>query len=230
MKCPKCKTEVSEPAVFCPECGANMMEAVSETADEIKAEINEAETKIADKVSDQTEEVVDLVEEKAKEIKEEVVQAVEEAGSAAVVTAAAPVVAATAPSAEDLRAKKLEMKAQEKAMKLKKKEEKKQEKARLVSSVPKELKPFTTAGAFWYMFLLSVPIIGFIAMLIFAFASKNVNRKSVARAVLIALIIGIIISIGVSVSTYFIFRDTIEEIAEYVQDNVEFDDGVIRIG
>lgn len=70
-----------------------------------------------------------------------------------------------------------------------------------------ELKPdnkgkygIVSTGAFFgLIFLFAIPIVGFVACLIFAFASKNENRKHFARAfliwMLIALVLGIIFSI-----------------------------------
>lgn len=44
--------------------------------------------------------------------------------------------------------------------------------------------PITAAGYIGFMVLFAIPLVGLISSLIFAFASKNVNRRSFARAAL----------------------------------------------
>ena len=53
-------------------------------------------------------------------------------------------------------------------------------------------KPLSTAAYFWTLLLFAVPVIGLIAMLIMAFASKNANRRNLAQACLIGLLICLI--------------------------------------
>lgn len=55
--------------------------------------------------------------------------------------------------------------------------------------IPKELKPLTTTGIFWYLFLVNIPVIGWICLLLFALAGKNKNKRSLSRAILIYWII-----------------------------------------
>lgn len=54
-------------------------------------------------------------------------------------------------------------------------------------------KPLSTAAYFWTLLLFAVPVIGLIAMLIMAFASKNANRRNLAQACLIGLLICLIL-------------------------------------
>ena len=66
MICPKCKTEVDGQAVFCPECGASMLETAPEAADDAEdAAVQEAEPNDGDaeEASDdvKSEEVVEAV-------------------------------------------------------------------------------------------------------------------------------------------------------------------------
>jgi|GEM_PF-624542 len=53
----------------------------------------------------------------------------------------------------------------------------------------------STAGFFWLMFLYAIPVVGFIACLIMAFASKNASRRNYSRAVLIWVLVGLIVAV-----------------------------------
>lgn len=50
-----------------------------------------------------------------------------------------------------------------------------------------------TASYFWLMLLFAIPVIGLIALLILAFASKNKNIKHWCRAILIWILVGFIL-------------------------------------
>ena len=49
-------------------------------------------------------------------------------------------------------------------------------------SVPKEYEPISMWGYFGYEILFSIPVIGFICLIIFAIGAKNVNKKNFARS------------------------------------------------
>lgn len=51
--------------------------------------------------------------------------------------------------------------------------------------IPKEYKPMTTAGIFWYYFLICIPVVGWICLLAFAIGGKNKSKRSLSRAILI---------------------------------------------
>lgn len=51
-----------------------------------------------------------------------------------------------------------------------------------------------TSTYFWLMLLFAIPVIGFISVLVMAFASKNNNIKHWCRAMLIWILIGVIVS------------------------------------
>jgi hypothetical protein len=72
--------------------------------------------------------------------------------------------------------------------------------------------PVVGTGAFFGLLILfAIPIIGWLACIIMAFASKNRNIKHFARAELILLIIGVVLS----VVTYFVFSWIIGAALEY---------------
>jgi cytochrome bd-type quinol oxidase subunit 2 len=123
----------------------------------------------------------------------------------------APVV--PSPVTSQAAAQAAEKAAAKAAKKQEKKETKKQAKAAL-KEMPKEVKPFSTAGAFWYLLLAAIPVVGFIALLIFAFGGKNQNRKAMSRAILLWILIGLIITIAVSVAALLLFPELIEDIAD----------------
>lgn len=50
-----------------------------------------------------------------------------------------------------------------------------------------------TSAYFWLILLFSIPVIGFISMLVMAFASKNKNIRHWCRAMLIWILIGLIV-------------------------------------
>ena len=59
-----------------------------------------------------------------------------------------------------------------------------------------------TGAFFGLIFLFAIPVIGWLACLIMAFASKNKNIKHYARAMLIWIVIGLVFA----VIGYFVFR------------------------
>lgn len=59
--------------------------------------------------------------------------------------------------------------------------------------IPKELKPLTTSHVFWYLFLICIPVVGWICLLLFALAGKNKSKRSLSRAVLIYWIIFLLV-------------------------------------
>lgn len=63
-------------------------------------------------------------------------------------------------------------------------------------NIPAEYEPISMWGYFGYELLFSIPCIGFIILLIFAFGgTKNINVKNFARSYFCLIIIGVIIFI-----------------------------------
>ena len=60
----------------------------------------------------------------------------------------------------------------------------------------KRSKEISTAGYFWLMLLFAVPVVGFIAMLVFACAVKNKNLRNFARAHIVWVIVALITAIA----------------------------------
>lgn len=55
--------------------------------------------------------------------------------------------------------------------------------------------PISMWGYVGYMLLFTIPCIGFIAILIFAFGNKNVNVKNFARAYLVLMVIAVVLGL-----------------------------------
>lgn len=71
-------------------------------------------------------------------------------------------------------------------------------KANIVDAIPKEYKPISTWGYFGYEILFSIPIIGFIILIIFALGgSGNQNVKNFARSKFCLLVVALAL-IGVA--------------------------------
>ena len=61
------------------------------------------------------------------------------------------------------------------------------------SNIPSEYTPISAWGYFGYNILFSIPIIGFIFLIIFSFDSSNINRRNYARSFfIIYLLIAIV--------------------------------------
>jgi amino acid transporter len=73
-----------------------------------------------------------------------------------------------------------------------------------------------TGGFIGAMLLFCIPIIGWIACIVMAFAAKNRNRRSFARAMLVFMIIGVVLSVAL----YFVFSWIWGAAAEYMQQYV----------
>ena len=65
-------------------------------------------------------------------------------------------------------------------------------------NVPAEFQPVSMWGYFGYSLLFSIPVVGTILIFVFAFGSKNINKRNFARSYFCTLILALII-IGVIV-------------------------------
>lgn len=67
------------------------------------------------------------------------------------------------------------------------------------TNIPNEYKPISAWGYFGYNILFSIPIIGFIFLIVFSFDSSNINRRNYARSFfIIYLLIAIVFLISIS--------------------------------
>ena len=81
-------------------------------------------------------------------------------------------------------------------------------------SVPKEYEPISMWGYFGYEILFSIPVIGFICLIIFAIGAKNVNKKNFARSyfcytiiciMVFAVVLAIVMATGAAESLQSLF-------------------------
>ncbi len=63
------------------------------------------------------------------------------------------------------------------------------------SELPKKYRPIKPWGYFWLELLFAIPVVGLIALLIFTFAGKNVNRRNFARSYWCVLLVAAIVLI-----------------------------------
>lgn len=59
----------------------------------------------------------------------------------------------------------------------------------------KEYRPISPWGYIGYMFLYSIPIIGFLFLIIFSFSDKRINRRNFARSYFCLIILSLILII-----------------------------------
>ncbi len=70
------------------------------------------------------------------------------------------------------------------------------------NNLPEKYRPISMWGYFGYEILFSIPVIGFIFLIIFAIGSKNVNKKNFARSyfcytIIVCLIALVVFAIAV---------------------------------
>ena len=62
-----------------------------------------------------------------------------------------------------------------------------------IQELPSEYRPLGAWGYYGYKLLFSLPIIGFIALIVCALGNSNINRRSFARSYFCAVVIDIIL-------------------------------------
>ena len=73
-------------------------------------------------------------------------------------------------------------------------------------NIPENLKPISAWGYIGYQLLFSIPLVGFILLIVFSFDNSNINRRNFARSyfcvLLLAIILLVILAVcGVSIGT-----------------------------
>lgn len=61
-----------------------------------------------------------------------------------------------------------------------------------MATLPPKYRPLSAWEYFGYTLLFSIPIVGFICMIVFAFNDSNINRRSFARSFFCSLLIAAI--------------------------------------
>lgn len=77
-----------------------------------------------------------------------------------------------------------------------------------VNSLPEKYRPMTAWAYFGYQLLFSIPLVGLILLLVFAFNGGNINRRNFARSyfcflvIVVAIVATILGATGVFASTF----------------------------
>ncbi len=67
-----------------------------------------------------------------------------------------------------------------------------------IAKLPEKYRPLTAWGYFGYNILFSIPLVGFICMIVFACSSSNIPRRSFARSFFcVYIVIAIVIVIAI---------------------------------
>ncbi len=69
-------------------------------------------------------------------------------------------------------------------------------------NLPPQYRPLGAWAYFGYMLLFSIPIIGFILLIVFSFSEDNINRRNFARSywcalILVVIVVAILFAVGV---------------------------------
>ena len=63
---------------------------------------------------------------------------------------------------------------------------------------PAQYRPLTAWQYFWLSVLYSVPVVGFVFLIVFSFSKGNINRRSYTRSYWCGVLIGLIV-VGIAV-------------------------------
>ena len=88
-----------------------------------------------------------------------------------------------------------------------------------IQELDSKYRPIGAWGYFGYNLLFSLPLIGFICLLIFCFSDANINRRSYARSFFCAALIGLIVLVIAIVLLIVsgVGPQIIEELKELIQ-------------
>ena len=92
----------------------------------------------------------------------------------------------------------------------------KQPEAAASPRIPSQYKPLGPWGYVGYSLLFSIPIVGFICLLVFSFNDSNLNRRSYARSYWCALLLAFIIAIALVVIGFA--TNSMDQIMEALQE------------
>lgn len=110
------------------------------------------------------------------------------------------------PEIRDRKAERAEAKEQ------RKREKRDQKRAKIQAAIdqcPKEYKPLGTSAYFWLSVLYSIPLLGFIFVLILSAVPRNRNLKNFTRAILVFYLIAIIIALITGIVIMFLMPDPV---------------------
>lgn len=216
MFCNNCGMSLEDGAKFCPNCGNKIeTEAVLDTVVPVETtteQIAEAPVENLTPIAP-VEETVNIVnEEPVTEDVTPVAPVVPAATVASTIASVAdePAKVSTAPIAP------VEPVTAEEPKKTKK--SKKEERKAKIAALPDEYKPMSVGAYIGFTVLAAIPSIGWIFVIIFSFAGKNVNRKNYMRSFLVWYLIAIVLAAVTTGVLMFVIPDTLTFIEEVVSD------------
>jgi len=71
------------------------------------------------------------------------------------------------------------------------------------NSIPEEYRPISMWGYFGYEILFSIPVIGFICLIVMALGARNVNKKNFARSYFCYTIIVCVVALLIFAIAFF---------------------------
>lgn len=88
-----------------------------------------------------------------------------------------------------------------------------------IEKLDPKYRPIGAWGYFGYNILFSLPLVGFICLLVFCFSDSNINRRSYARsffcaALLVVIVFGIIIGLVIASGAGAAIIDQIKELMQ----------------
>lgn len=69
-----------------------------------------------------------------------------------------------------------------------------------IKQLPAKYRPLSAWAYFGYTILFSIPLVGFILLIVFSFMNDNINRRSFARSYFCVIILGLIL-MGIAILT-----------------------------
>ncbi len=76
------------------------------------------------------------------------------------------------------------------------------------SSLPEKYRPLGAWAYFGYTLLFSIPIVGFILLIVFSLSDKNINRRNFARSFWCVLVLAAIVT-GILAATGFVLFSSV---------------------
>ena len=78
-----------------------------------------------------------------------------------------------------------------------------------IDKLPVEYRPLSPWAYFGYSILFSIPLIGFIFLIVFSFSNANINRRNYARSYFCAFILALLLIFIIGVTGGFAYLTTL---------------------
>ena len=84
--------------------------------------------------------------------------------------------------------------------------------------LPQEYKPLSPFAYVGYSILFTLPLVGFICLLVFSFSNDNINRRNYARSYFVMLLIAIVVAIAVGVIMIVTGVSLMPYVSEFIEE------------